>query len=232
MFPLPFKWLNKPPSETGQDQNSSSLGPTQSLLTLTCPPHGVWFLCLIFWLLNNLHITGWIPSSKAHTCCHTFTLTPTTNYKQTALLVVFPLLWPHLWRHNVKQRVPEPMVLSINNARSMSLLSFLFFFPKGVGWIQSSDTPAGPIRLISHTSRFSSSHSIPFISTSLIVLLHSVFPLLLHFHFSFGSVTSALSILEILILFSFPFLFISHYPYSHCRFMFSYASTPSVPSPV
>lgn len=92
---------------------------------------------------------------------------------------------------------------------------FSSFFPKGLGWIQGSDAPAAPIQLISSTSRFSSSFSIPF-TTSLIVLPLSVFLLLLHFHFSFGSVISALSIPEILILCSIS----HHYSYFHCPSMF------------
>lgn len=79
---------------------------------------------------------------------------------------------------------------------------------------------------------FSSSFNIPFISTSLIVLLFSVFFLLLPFHFSFCSMTSALSLPETLILFPFPFSLSHHIPYSHCPSLFSHTSLLYPPSPV
>lgn len=108
---------------------------------------------------------------------------------------------------------------------------FSSFFSKGLGWIRGSDAPASPIQLISSTSIFSSSFSIPF-TTSLIVLPLSVFLLLLHFHFSFGSVISALSVPEILILFSVPLLYISPLFIFPLSFHVSYTPTLSPPSPV
>lgn len=164
MFPLPFKdTINTLQKQTRIKTLLHLVLPTQCLLTLTCLPHGVWFLCLISWLLNNLRITGWIPPPKlthAVTLSLSHPLQTTNKLPSWLCFLFFGLMVASLWRHNVKQRVPEPMALSINNARSMSLLSFLFFFPKGMGWIQSSDTPAGPIQLISHTSCLSSSRSI------------------------------------------------------------------------
>lgn len=63
---------------------------------------------------------------------------------------MFPLSQLHssssLWRHNGKQRLPGPIPLSINNARSVSLLSPTF--PQGRGVIYSFDTPAGPFQPI------------------------------------------------------------------------------------
>lgn len=128
----------KHPSVAGRDHNSVLL----HCVYFTCPPNVGCVLCLSSWSLNNPapYAVNPLPPPQKPTHAVALSLShrlQTTNKLPSWFCFLFLSLVAALWRHNVKQRVPEPMALSINNARSMSLLSFLFFFlhPRGVGWI-------------------------------------------------------------------------------------------------